>query len=204
MRSLERKIINQGYCCIAGVDEAGRGPLAGPVVAGAVIMPMENNIEGIADSKSISEKKREILYKKICKEAISYGIGIVDADVIDKINILAATYLAMKRCIESLSIKPDFILVDGRSTIPDIHIKQHAEIKGDKHCYCIAAASIIAKVFRDKIMYKMHDMYGKYNFAKHKGYGTKEHLNALKEYGPCPFHRRTFKGVKELCPGEKF
>lgn len=199
MRSLEKKITNQGFFHIAGVDEAGRGPLAGPVVAGAVILPMENSIDEIADSKSLSEKKREFLYEKITKEAISYGIGIVSHDVIDKINILRATYLAMQKALNALTPEPDFILVDGRSTIPDIQIKQRAEIKGDKYCYCIAAASIIAKVSRDRIMCSMHQEYLNYNFAKHKGYGTREHLDALCKYGPSLVHRRTFKGVKELC-----
>ncbi|MGA1868689.1 MAG: ribonuclease HII [bacterium] len=199
LRVLERKVAALGFSSIAGVDEAGRGPLAGPVVASSVILPLSGEIEGIADSKSLTMQQRECLYNKITKEARAYGIGMTNAAQIDKINILQATFSAMKAAIKHLPMRPDFVLVDGKAPIPDLEIEQLAEIKGDKHCYCIAAASILAKVTRDRIMLKMHEKFPCYNFAKHKGYGTAEHLDALKRYGPCPIHRKSFKGVRELC-----
>ncbi|MGA1826437.1 MAG: ribonuclease HII [bacterium] len=199
LRALENELASKGYLHIAGVDEAGRGPLAGPVVASSVVLHLQKDIKGVADSKSLKMQQRELLYEKITSQAISYGIGIVSAAKIDEINILQATFIAMRSAICQLSIEPDFILVDGRAPIPNLKIKQLAKIKGDKHCYCIAAASILAKVTRDRIMLKMHEKFPAYNFAKHKGYGTSEHLYALKRYGPCAIHRKSFKGVKELC-----
>ncbi len=194
LSSFEREAYNAGYNLIAGVDEAGRGPLAGPVVASAVILPKGIYIPSIDDSKKLSEKKREQLYEVISKEAISIGIGIVDEKTIDEINILQAAIKAMKIAIGQLNIKPDFILVDAVS-LADLNIPQKAIIKGDSKSISIAAASIIAKVTRDRLMCEYHKKYPMYKFISNKGYGTAKHLEMLKRYGPCEIHRRTFKGV---------
>lgn len=177
---------------IAGIDEAGRGPLAGPVVCACVIMPLdeENIIDGINDSKKLSEKKREILYDKIIEKAISYSIVEVDEKTIDEINILQATKLGMKMALENLKTKPDIVLIDAVKI--DTEIKQDNIIKGDALSYNIAAASILAKVYRDRLMTELSKDYPQYNFEKHKGYGTKEHIEALKKYGKCKLHRNTF------------
>ena len=177
---------------IAGIDEAGRGPLAGPVVCACVIMPLECDkiIEGINDSKKLSEKKREELFDKITKTAISYSIVEVDEKIIDEINILNATKLGMKKAFESLTIKPDIVLIDAVKIETDI--PQENIIKGDALSYNIASASILAKVYRDRKMKELSSKYPEYNFAKHKGYGTKEHVDALKKYGKCEIHRETF------------
>lgn len=176
---------------ICGIDEAGRGPLAGPVVAGAVILPKDARILYINDSKKLSEKRREELFEIIKNEAVSFGIGIESCDVIDEINILNATYKAMQGAVSQLTVKPDILLNDA-VTIPDINIKQVPIIKGDAKSQSIAAASILAKVTRDRIMYEMDDLYPEYGFASHKGYGTKAHMDAIREFGPCPIHRKTF------------
>lgn len=177
---------------IAGVDEVGRGPLAGPVVCACVIMPMDkdNIIEGINDSKKLSEKKREELYDKILEKAICYSIQEVSEKVIDEINILEATKLCMTKCIKALEIEPEIVLVDALK-LP-IDIKQEAVIHGDALSYNIASASIIAKVYRDRKMKELAKTYPEYGFEKHKGYGTKAHIDALKKYGACPIHRTTF------------
>ena len=189
MLDYEKKYSGQ---IIAGIDEAGRGPLAGPVVCACVIMPLDeqNIIEGINDSKKLSEKKRELLYDKIIEKALAYSIIEVDEKTIDEINILQATKLGMKRALESLKIKPDIVLIDAVKI--DTEIKQDNIIKGDALSYNIAAASILAKVYRDRLMKELSKEYPEYNFEKHKGYGTKEHIDALKKYGKCKLHRETF------------
>ena len=177
---------------IAGVDEAGRGPLAGPVVCACVIMPMDSEkiIEGVNDSKKLSAKKREELFDKIVDIAISYSIVEIDEKKIDEINILQATKLGMKRAVENLKVMPDLVLVDAVKI--DVALPQENIIKGDALSYNIAAASILAKVYRDKLMENLDKKYPEYNFAKHKGYGTKAHIEALKKYGKCEIHRETF------------
>lgn len=179
------------YGTICGIDEAGRGPLCGPVVAAAVILPDEYNILYINDSKKLSETKREEVYKEIDKYAVAYGVGIVSPERIDEINILQATYEAMRTAIHKLSVTPDILLNDA-VTIPMVDIKQVPIIKGDAKSQSIAAASIVAKVTRDHLMEEYDKLYPEYGFAKHKGYGTATHIKAIKEYGPCPIHRRTF------------
>ena len=177
---------------IAGIDEAGRGPLAGPVVVGVVIMPKDSMIEGVNDSKKVSEKKREKLYDEITKEAIAWGVGIVDQNEIDEINILNATKKAVTMAISSLKVKPDLILVDALTNIDTCGIPYKSIIKGDAKEYSIAAASIIAKVTRDRIMREWDKVYPEYGFAGHKGYGTAQHIKVIKEIGPCMLHRKTF------------
>lgn len=179
------------YGTICGIDEAGRGPLCGPVVAAAVILPDEYNILYINDSKKLSETKREEVYKEIDKYAVAYGVGIVSPERIDEINILQATYEAMRTAIHKLSVTPDILLNDA-VTISMVDIKQVPIIKGDAKSQSIAAASIVAKVTRDHLMEEYDKLYPEYGFAKHKGYGTAAHIKAIKEYGPCPIHRRTF------------
>lgn len=191
MLLIEESLYDEGYEYICGVDEAGRGPLCGPVVAAAVILPKHGCIEGVNDSKKISEKKREKLYDDIMNGAIAVGIGISDVDVIEKVNILNATKIAMKKAIESLSIKPDYVLIDGNQKI-DIDILQETVVSGDAKSESIASASIIAKVTRDRMLRKFDEMYPEYGFAKHKGYGTKAHIEAIKKYGLTPIHRKSF------------
>lgn len=191
--SYERRIWKIGKLP-AGVDEAGRGPLAGPVVAAAVILPKECEINGLNDSKKLSHQKREILYHQIKAVAVSIGVGIIEPDEIDRINILRAALLAMEIAVKKLNPKPDFLLIDGNIRT-SLLIPQQAVIGGDSTCNSIAAASIIAKVMRDLIMDNYHSIHPEYNFKKHKGYPTKEHFEALRKFGPCPIHRKTFKGV---------
>jgi len=180
------------YCeFICGIDEAGRGPLSGPVVAGAVILPKGCKILYVNDSKKLSEKRREELFDVIMKEAISVGVGIISPGRIDEINILQATYEAMREAIQKLTITPDILLNDA-VTIPRIDIAQVPIIKGDAKSLTIGAASIIAKVTRDRMMIEYADIFPEYGFEKHKGYGTAAHIQALKEFGPCPIHRRSF------------
>ena len=187
----EMNAVENGFVNICGIDEAGRGPLAGPVYAAAVILPQGLVIDGLNDSKKLSEKKRELLFDVIIKEAISYGIGIATEKEIDEINILQATYLAMKRACENLTVKADFALVDG-NRMPPLAIPGETIVKGDGKSPSIAAASILAKVSRDRVMYDFDKIYPEYQFAKHKGYGTKIHTDAVLEHGPCPIHRLTF------------
>lgn len=191
--SFEHALQAQGYGAIAGVDEVGRGPLAGPVVCAAVIMPLDSEaiIEGVDDSKKLSEKKREQLAEEIKKRALCYTIVEIDEKTIDEINILQATKLGMKRAIEQLTTQPEIVLTDGNMTI-DIAHKQQSIIHGDALSYSIGAASIIAKVYRDKLMDEYAKTYPQYAFEKNKGYGTAAHLQGIKEHGICPIHRKTF------------
>ena len=192
LKSMEKELYDKGFEYICGIDEAGRGPLAGPVVVAGVIMPKDSMIEGVNDSKKVSEKKREKLYDVILEEAISYSVAIIGQDVIDDINILNATKQGVTRVVEELDVKPDLILVDALTHINTKGIPYDSIIKGDAKCYNIAAASIIAKVTRDRIMREWDEIYPQYGFINHKGYGTAKHIEALKEYGPCPIHRKTF------------
>lgn len=187
MKQFDNDRNKAGY--LAGVDEAGRGPLAGPVFAAAVILPNDVIIEGINDSKKLSEKKREKLYDEICEKAVAYCVSSVDEDVIDDINILQATFLAMRDAVSGLNIKPDYVLVDGNKS-PGIDCE--TVVKGDSKSMSIAAASILAKVSRDRYIVEMSKQYPNYGFEKHKGYGTKAHYEAIAKYGICPIHRKTF------------
>lgn len=192
LKKIEDDIYNSGIKSICGIDEAGRGPLAGPVVVAAVIMPQDSMIEGVNDSKKISEKRREELYEIITKEAISFAVGIIDHEEIDKINILNATKKGLTKAVSLLNPKPEIIIVDALTKIDTLGIPYRSIIKGDAKCYSIGAASIIAKVTRDRIMRKYDEIYPQYGFGKHKGYGTAEHIKAIKEYGICEIHRKTF------------
>jgi ribonuclease HII len=191
--SYERRIWNMGKIS-AGVDEAGRGPLAGPVVAAAVILPKECEIDGLNDSKKLSPKKRDNLFNQITGLAIVTAVGIVEPEEIDRINILRATVLAMEIAVRKLNPQPDHLLIDGNIRT-SLLIPQETVIEGDSRCCSIAAASIVAKVIRDSIMDDYHNMYPEYNFKRHKGYPTIEHFEALRRFGPCPIHRKTFNGV---------
>lgn len=187
----EREEETKGNFLIAGMDEVGRGPLAGPVCVACVIMPLDDVIEGIDDSKKLSEKKRDALFEKIKEKAIAYSIEMVDEQTIDKINILEATKLCMKKAVEKLEIKPDVVLVDAIKSL-DVTVPIRGIIKGDALSYSIGCASILAKVTRDRLMVELAKEYPEYGFEKHKGYGTKVHIEALKEYGPCVYHRLSF------------
>ena len=190
----EKILTETGYRYVAGIDEAGRGPLAGPVVASAVIFPQNWTYPGIKDSKKLSAKKREQLFAVIKENALAWSWAQVEASEIDRINILQASLLAMKKAVETLQIAPDYVMVDGNHNIP-VNIPQSAIVKGDEKIFAIAAASIMAKVVRDSIMCKYHVIYPQYNFATHKGYGTRHHLEALRSHGCCFIHRKTFRGV---------
>jgi ribonuclease HII len=179
----------------AGVDEAGRGPLAGPVVAASVILSKENPIDGLNDSKALTPQKRSLLYDIISEKSVSFAVGIIENDVIDQINILQSTIKAMESSILGLTVKPDLVYIDGNRPTT-LEIRQQTIVKGDTKCQSIAAASIIAKVTRDRIMEKLHEIYPQYGFLKHKGYPTIAHYEAIKMYGPSPVHRLSFKGVK--------
>ena len=190
--SYERAYRDEGFTTVGGVDEAGRGPLAGPVCAAAVILPQDLEIEGLNDSKKLTEKRREALYDVIVREAVAYGIAFADEKEIDEINILQATFLAMRRAVEQLSVRPSIVLVDGNREpeLGDLPVK--TIVKGDSLSANIAAASILAKVTRDRFMLEQDAIYPQYGFAVHKGYGTKAHYAALTQYGACPIHRRSF------------
>lgn len=192
LKEQENELRKSGFKTICGIDEAGRGPLAGPVVVASVIMPDNSMIEGINDSKKISEKKREKLYDQILEEAISYGVGIIGHDEIDEINILNATKKALTLSLKELTVKPDLIIVDALTHIDTMGIPYESIIKGDAKCYSISVASIIAKVTRDRIMREWDNVYPEYGFQQHKGYGTAKHISAIKEYGLCPIHRKSF------------
>ena len=183
----EREAFAEGYQAVCGVDEAGRGPLAGPVCAAAVILPAGLVIDGLNDSKKLTDKKRRELYDVITQNAVSYGIAME----IDQINILQATFLAMQRAIDKLDVRPDLALIDGNRA-KDFGLPVRTIVKGDSLSASIAAASILAKVTRDRLMEELDEAYPQYDFTVHKGYGTKRHYEALREYGPCPIHRRTF------------
>lgn len=188
----DRAIYDDGYNAICGVDEAGRGPLAGPVFAAAVILDPNQIIPGVDDSKKLSEKKREALFETIQERAVAYSIASASVEEIEKYNILQATFLAMTRAVEGLSVKPELILIDGNQIPPSLQIPAKAVIKGDALSASIAAASILAKVSRDRLMRELDKQYPHYQFAKHKGYGTELHRSILKEWGPSPVHRMSF------------
>lgn len=192
LKEEEKELRKKGFSTICGIDEAGRGPLAGPVVVASVIMPADSMIEGVNDSKKVSEKKREKLYDQILEEAISYGVGIIGQDEIDEINILNATKKGLTMSLQELTVKPDLIIVDALTHIDTMGIPYESIIKGDAKCYSISAASIIAKVTRDRIMREWDEVYPQYGFKQHKGYGTAKHIAAIKEYGLCPIHRKSF------------
>ena len=187
----------KGYKNICGVDEAGRGPLAGDVCAAAVILPLNCEIEGLNDSKKLSEKKREQLYDVIIQKAVSYCVAFASVEEIEEYNILGATYIAMNRAIEGLNQKCDYALIDGNRVPKDISCNCQTVVKGDSKSMSIAAASILAKVTRDRLIVELDEQYPQYNFKKHKGYGTKEHIELIKKFGPCEIHRPSFlKNIK--------
>ncbi|MBI4779612.1 ribonuclease HII [Candidatus Falkowbacteria bacterium] len=196
----EKKLFSQGYKIIGALDEAGRGPLAGPVVAACVIfnanVSINNELTKVNDSKKLTEKTREYLFELIKKNFIEVGIGICDHKTIDRINILQATFLAMKKAISSVKNKPSLIIIDGSAKLPNYSTPQQAYVRGDERLFTIAAASIIAKVTRDRIMQEMDKLYPDYGFGRHKGYGTKFHLEKLEQHGPCAIHRLSFNKVK--------
>ena len=202
----EKKIIKQGYTLIGGIDEAGRGPLAGPVVAACVLYNKKNNLDllkngefkNIKDSKKLTEKKREKLYNKINNSFLKISIGVCNNRTIDRINILQASFLAMKKAISNFKQKPDYLIIDGKFKIPNLSISQKAIVHGDNSVFLIACASIVAKVARDHIMYAMHKKYPQYGFNQHKGYGTKKHISNLIKFGYCNIHRKSFAPVKAL------
>ena len=187
----EKEALAKGYKSVCGVDEAGRGPLAGPVCAAAVILPEGVIIDGVNDSKKLSEKKRESLFDVIREQALSYSIAYATVDEIEEINILNATMLAMRRAIDGLDIKADYAMIDGNK-IPPLDIDAECIVKGDAKSMSISCASILAKVSRDRLLYKYAEEYPMYGFDKHKGYGTKVHREAILKYGPCPYHRKSF------------
>ncbi len=194
---LENRCLEEGYSLIAGVDEVGRGPLAGPVCAAAVILPVGMEIEGVNDSKKLTEKKRELLYDVIAEKAIAWSVSFVEPEIIDEINIRQATHLAMEKAVSELVTKPDFLLVDGNDKIP-FPIPSAYVVKGDAKSHTIAAASIMAKVTRDRYMVEMGKKYPEYCFEKHKGYGTAVHMEAIRKHGLTPLHRRSFITAKVM------
>jgi ribonuclease HII len=193
----ERKAREAGFSRIAGVDEAGRGPLAGPVVAAAVMLPNDLLIRGLTDSKRVSEKERDRLFDVIREKSVCFGIGIADERTIDEVNILQATIIAMESALKQLIPPPDYLLIDAL-TLPHVTLPQNGIIKGDCRSHNIAAASILAKVTRDRLMIELHEQYPEYNFKRHKGYGTREHLDLLRKYGPCDAHRKSFDPVARM------
>jgi ribonuclease HII len=200
MYTFENALYSKGICRIAGVDEAGRGPLAGPVVAAAVILPQDHSIEGINDSKKLTEKKREATYAQIIEQA-EVGVGIVDEKVIDSVNIYQAARLAMKYAVSDLTPQPEYLLIDGPIKL-DMTIQSEGIIRGDALSASIAAASIVAKVTRDHLMYALHEKYPDYEFDKHKGYPTKKHIALIETHGISPIHRQTFGPVKRIMGGD--
>ena len=190
--SFEISAKEKGYSIVCGVDEAGRGPLAGPVCAAAVILPEGVVIEGLDDSKKLTEKKREALFDVIKEKAVAYGIAFASVDEIEKFNIIGATYMAMCRAVEQLSVKPDYVLIDGNRYPPMLSLQGETVVKGDSKSMSIAAASILAKVTRDRLMLQYTEKYPQYSFEKHKGYGTKAHIEAIKKYGITEIHRPSF------------
>ncbi len=199
--SFEKELLRQGFDRIAGTDEVGRGPLAGPVVAASVVLPEDCDYSQFEDSKKLTPKNRERLYLKLQSIGAEIGIGIIPQKQIDRVNILQASLLAMKKAVSQLPSMPDYLLVDGKYPVP-LAIAQQAIVKGDSRSASIAAASIAAKVTRDELMCRYHRQYPQYNFSQNKGYPTKEHRQALRDYGPCPLHRKTFAGVKEFYKNE--
>lgn len=197
LKRFEDDARSRGYCRVAGVDEVGRGPLAGPVVAAAVIWADAAPLDGIRDSKQLTPRRRLAAYQCICRDALAIGVGVIDAEVIDRINILQSALLAMAVAVEHLELQADFLLIDGNHPT-SLPLPQIAIIKGDARSVSIAAASIVAKVTRDRLMERYHERYPEYGFAQHKGYPTRTHRDAIKKYGVSPIHRHTFKGVKEF------
>ncbi|HAZ16070.1 MAG TPA: ribonuclease HII [Parachlamydiales bacterium] len=196
--TFEKRARSNGFSLIAGLDEAGRGPLAGPVVAAACVLPLCKPFKGLADSKRLTSKEREACFKKLVSHSsVHYGIGIVEADQIDRINILQATLLAMLRALEQLSVLPDYLLIDGIHA-PKTELPFETVIEGDARSYSIAAASILAKVTRDRQMIAYHALYPRYGFDRHKGYATAKHLEAIQKWGACPLHRKSFDPIREL------
>ena len=201
MRLHERDAYRKGFRFVCGIDEAGRGPLAGPVVAAAVILPKSVRLSGVNDSKKLTPNQRDNFFEKICARALAFGIGVVDNAEIDRINILQATFRAMTGAVSQLTVAPDFLLIDGPYKLP-VSIGQKGIPRGDSLSLSIAAASIIAKVHRDRLMCRIHEEFPQYGFDSHKGYGTARHYEALRKFGPCPLHRVSFKSV--LPDGERF
>ena len=197
----ERMAQEEGFAVVCGVDEAGRGPLAGPVFAAAVILPPDTVIEGVNDSKKLSEAKREALFDVICERAVDYAIAAASVEEIERLNILQATFLAMKRAADGLSMTPQLALIDSNRNPPEFRCETRTVVKGDSLSCSIAAASILAKVSRDRFMMKMHELYPQYGFDRHKGYGTALHLAALREHGICEAHRPSFLKKIEGIPG---
>ncbi|WP_368292737.1 ribonuclease HII [Dehalobacter sp. TBBPA1] len=200
---IEKGLFAEGYSRIAGIDEAGRGPLAGPVIAAACILPREFELPGLNDSKKLSEKKRRNLAEEIKKQAVAFALGSATPGEIDLLNILRATKLAMIRALENLKINPDYVIIDGRDML-NIDTAQKAIIGGDGLSASIAAASILAKVTRDALMDEMHQIYPEYHFDQHKGYGTKLHMEVINRFGPCPIHRQSFSPIKEIIAGAQY
>lgn len=196
LKRYEDNLYNEGYKLICGIDEAGRGPLAGPVSVGAVVMKKESMLEWVNDSKKVTEKRREVLYERIIDDSLAWSVQLISEKEIDELNILEATkkglHLALKDIIEQLKNKPDIIITDALREIDTFNVPYQSIIKGDATCYSISCASILAKVTRDRIMQQYDEVYPEYGFSKHKGYGTKAHIEAIKKYGPCPIHRKTF------------
>jgi ribonuclease HII len=192
----EKEAYATGYRAVAGIDEAGRGPLAGPVVAAAVVLPPGGDFEAVGDSKELTPSRREVLDAMIRSRALAVGVGLVEAPEIDRINILKATFLAMRIAVGGLQAIPDFLLIDGPYSLP-LPVAQRGIPKGDRLSLSIGAASIVAKVHRDRLMREYHLLYPVYGFDRHKGYGSKSHLEALRRHGPCPIHRMTFRGVRQ-------
>lgn len=193
----DKALREQGFFVLAGVDEAGRGPLAGPVVAAAVILPPTEIIDGVRDSKTVPEREREMLFARITAAAENYGIGIIDADEIDRTDILQATRAAMMTALNQLARDPDLVLIDA-VRLSSLAVEQRSIIRGDATSASIAAASIIAKVTRDRLMAEYHEQYPQYGFNRHKGYGTKDHISCIRKYGPCPIHRMSFDQVRTV------
>jgi ribonuclease HII len=193
----ERCARESGACRIAGLDEAGRGPLAGPVVAAAVVLPEGLLLPGVTDSKKLTPRQREKLYDVITASAVAYGIGTADERTIDEVNVLQATIIAMERALQAIVPPPDFLLIDA-VTLPRTRLPQKAIIRGDFRSHSIAAASILAKVFRDRLMEELHERYPQYHFHRHKGYGTKEHLDLIRKHGPCDAHRKSFEPLATM------
>ena len=196
LKKFEKNLYDEGTNLICGIDEAGRGPLAGPVAVGAVVMKKDSELEWVNDSKKVTEKRREILYDRIIEDSLAWSVQLASQEEIDSINILNATKKGLTLCVEDiikqLSKKPDIILVDALKEIDTFNIPYESIIKGDATCYSISCASILAKVTRDRLMRQYDEIYPQYNIKKNKGYGTKDHIEALKKYGPCPLHRKTF------------
>ena len=199
----EAEAYARGFSCIAGVDEAGRGPLAGPVVAAAVVLPRQKEFPGLKDSKCLLPERRERLFRQISDTARDVSVGLAESAEIDAVGILPATQKAMRRAILGLSSRPDCLLIDA-VTLPDMHIMQRAIVKGDGLSRSIAAASVIAKVTRDRMMVELHERYPQYNFRAHKGYGTAEHLSLLDQFGPCEAHRTCFRPIAALMPQQAY